>query len=177
MRTLAISYFISLDGVHEDPMAWVGPYYDQEAVGESVAELERAHAMLMGRNTYDYLKKTTSGQISPHAVRLNEIPKYVYSSTLSSVDWPGSTVISTDPMESVMNLKKDGNDELIIYGHGQLSHQLLQSGLVDEVRIGIFPLVLGRGRPAFSAARSPVAMKLVDMRKSQTGVVHLIYGK
>ncbi|MFI9537653.1 dihydrofolate reductase family protein [Nocardia fusca] len=64
-----------------------------------------------------------------------------------------------------------------LYGHGQLSHQLLQSGVVDEVRIGIFPLVLGRGRPVFLAAQSPVAMKLVDIRKSQTGVVHLIYGK
>src|SRR5262245_43993212 len=111
MRTLAIATLISLDGVVSDPQSWAEPYFDAEAVEQSLRRLETADAFLMGRGSYEYFVPTWPKGQGEYMERINSIPKYVFSSTLEHADWHNARVVRGDAVAAVRELKAgDGGD-------------------------------------------------------------------
>ena len=174
MRRLIVSSLVSLDGVHGDPQSWVGDYFDDQAAEESLAVLLDSDAMLMGRNTYDYFAPAFSAGSGPYLERINEMRKYVFSSTLTAADWNNTTIISGDPSAAVRELKRQGDRHLVIYGYGQLAQTLLEHGLVDQLNLVINPVMLGSGTALFRPGKR-INLRLVSVTERGNGVVTLSY--
>src|SRR5687767_2152454 len=104
MRRLIVGCLLTLDGVHGSPRSWAGPFFDANAAQESLEQLQRADAMLMGRNTYEYFAAAWPLQSGPYPDRVNAIRKYVFSSTLKSADWQNSVLVDDDPVAAVTRL-------------------------------------------------------------------------
>src|SRR5215472_17506333 len=115
MRNLIVSSLVSLDGIHGDPQSWIGDYFDEQAAEESLAVQLDSDAMLMGRNTYQYFAPAWSSPSGPYLERVNEMRKYVFSSTLTAADWNNTTIIPGDPVAAVRELKQQGDRHLVIY--------------------------------------------------------------
>ena len=174
MRKITASTFVSLDGVTNDPRAWATPYFNQQAEQAVLQEVRASDGMLMGRGTYEYFADVLPAQTGPYADALNAIRKYVFSSTLETADWNNSTIIPTDPVAAVRELKQQDGRDLFMYGHGRLSQTLLQHSLLDEIRFAVHPLVLGDGHGPGSSRPAP-QLKLVAATPLPTGVVALSY--
>jgi dihydrofolate reductase len=173
---IAVEY-LTLDGVFEEP-AWTQPYFDA-AVGAYQGEaMQWADALLMGRVTYDGMRQAwpaMGNDPSNGGDIMNSIGKYVPTSTLTDPTW-NATFLRGDVVEEVAKLK-DGTENLLIYGSGQLAETLRAAGLIDEYRLLIAPIVLGGGRrlftggahSTFTVARSqtaPSGMLLLDLAKA-----------
>jgi dihydrofolate reductase len=176
MRSLIVSSLVSLDGVHGDPQSWAGEYFDQQAAEESLAVLLNTDAMLMGRKTYDYFAPAWSSPSGPYLERINEMPKYVFSSTLTTADWNNTTIIPGDPVAAVRELKEQGDRHLMIYGYGQLAQTLLEHGLVDKLSFVINPVVVGSGATLFRPGKR-TNLRLDSVVERRNGVVILSYAK
>jgi dihydrofolate reductase len=174
MRSLIVSSLVSLDGVHADPQSWAGEYFDQQAAEESLAMLLDSDAMLMGRNTYEYFVPAWSSPSGPYLERINEMPKYVFSSTLTAADWNNITIIPGDPVAAVRELKEQGDRHLMIYGYGQLAQTLLENGLVDRLSFVINPVMVGSGTTLFRPGKR-TNLSLVSVTQRRNGVVTLSY--
>jgi dihydrofolate reductase len=174
MRKLIVSSLVSLDGIYGDPQSWASEYFDQEAAEESLAMLLESDAMLMGRNTYQYFAPVWSASSGPYLERINEIRKYVFSSTLKSADWNNSTLIPVDPVAAVTELKEQGDKHLVIYGYTQLAQTLLEHDLVDELNLGIHPVMLGSGTTLFRPGKRE-NLHLMSVTQRRNGVVTLSY--
>ena len=169
-KIVAVEY-LSLDGVFEEP-TWTRPYFD-ETVGAFQGEaMGWADALLMGRITYDGMSQawpamgndpSTGGDI------MNSIGKYVPTATLSEPTW-NATFLTGDVLDEVTRLKAEQN--LLIYGSGQLSETLRSAGLIDEYRLLICPLVLGEGRRLFTDG-TPSEFTVTDNRTAPSGMVLL----
>jgi dihydrofolate reductase len=170
-RVIAVEY-LTLDGVFEDP-AWTGPYFD-ETVGAFQGEaMQWADALLMGRVTYDGMSQAwpaMGDDPSNGSDVMNSIGKYVPTSTLTDPSW-NATFLPGDAVEAVTQLKA-AEENLLIYGSGQLSETLRAAGLIDEYRLLICPIVLGAGRKLFTDG-TPSEFTLVDNRTAPSGMVLL----
>ena len=174
-RIMAVEY-LSLDGVFEDP-AWTRPYFD-ETVGAFQGEgMQWADALLMGRVTYDGMSvawpqmgddPSTGGDI------MNAIGKYVPTSTLTEPTW-NATFLTGDVVEDVTRLKA-GDENLLIYGSGRLVETLRAAELIDEYRLLICPIVLGKGRRLFTDG-TPDEFRVIDCRAAPSGMVLLSLGR
>ncbi|MPZ83059.1 MAG: dihydrofolate reductase [Actinophytocola sp.] len=176
MRKLIVNTLVTLDGVYGDPRSWAGPYFDEEAAESSLALLRDSDAMVMGRVTYEYFAETWPADTGPYADRVNGIRKYVFSSTLTAVEWTNSTLVSDDPVGSVARLKSEGDGYLVMYGFGQLARTLLAHDLVDEVGFWVFPLLIGDGVPLFRLAPA-THLRLRSAQARSSGVVSLSYAR
>jgi dihydrofolate reductase len=174
MRKLIVSSLVSLDGIHGDPQSWTGDYFDEQAVAESLAVLLETDAMLMGRNTYEYFAPAWSATSGPYLERINEMRKYVFSSTLTAADWNNSVIIPGDPVGAVRELKEQGNRNLMIYGYGRLAQTLLEHGLVDELNFAIHPVMAGSGTTLFRPGKR-TSLRLASVTQRRNGVVILSY--
>jgi dihydrofolate reductase len=174
MRKLIVSSLVSLDGIYGDPQSWAGDYFDEQAAAESLAVLLESDAMLMGRNTYEYFAPAWSSPSGPYLERINEIRKYVFSSTLTAADWNNTKLISGDPVTAVRELKQQGDRHLVIYGYGQLAQTLLEHGLVDELNFVVNPVILGSGNALFRPGKR-ANLRLVSVKQRDNGVVTLSY--
>ena len=181
MRKLAVNTFMSLDGVmqapggpEEDPTGgfayggWGANYFDDEMMGR-VSE-SGPYELLLGRGTYEIFATHWPYDEGPIADQLNSTRKHVASRTLDSVDWNNSTLITGDVAEYVAELKREDGPEIQVHGSPGLIQTLLENDLIDEYRLWIFPLVLGKGKRFFGAGTIPGGMKLVDSAVSKTGV-------
>jgi dihydrofolate reductase len=181
MRKLVVNTFMSLDGVmqspggpEEDPTGgfayggWGANYFDDEMMGR-VSE-SGPYELLLGRGTYEIFAAHWPYDEGPIADQLNSTRKHVASRTLSSVDWNNSTLITGDVAEYVAELKRQDGPEIQVHGSAGLIQTLLEHDLIDEYRLWIFPLVLGKGKRFFGAGTIPGGMKLVDSAVSKTGV-------
>jgi len=177
MRKLIVSSLVSLDGVYGDPQSWASDYFDDQAAEESLAVLLDSDAMLMGRRTYEYFApawSAPSARAGPYLERINEIRKYVFSSTLTAAAWNNSTVVSGDPAAAVGQLKQQGAGHLVVYGYGLLAQTLLEHGVVDELNLGIHPVMLGSGTTLFRPGKR-TNLRLVSVTQRGNGVVTLSY--
>jgi dihydrofolate reductase len=174
-KIVAVEY-LSLDGVFENP-TWTQPYLD-EAVGAFQAEaMQWADALLMGRVTYDGMSQawpamgndpSTGGDI------MNSIGKYVPTSTLTEPAW-NATFLTGDVVDEVTKLKA-GDENLVIYGSGQLTESLRKAGVIDEYRLLIGPVVLGQGRRLFTDATA-TEFTVTDNHTAPSGMVLLTLAK
>jgi dihydrofolate reductase len=174
MRDLIVSSLVSLDGVHGDPQSWVGEYFDEQAAEESLAVLRESDAMLMGRNTYNYFAPAWSTPSGPYLERIDEMPKYVFSSTLTAADWANTTVVPGDAATAVRELKEQGDGHLMIYGYGRLSQSLLEQGLVDRLNFVVHPVMAGAGTALFRPGKR-TDLRLVSVGERRNGAVTLSY--
>jgi dihydrofolate reductase len=185
MGKIALSQATSVDGVMQSPgpqdvpfkyRGWAvdfdGGFNYEEEVG--LEQAQNAEALLLGRVTYEAMQSfwpTAEGEL---AARLNELPKYVVSSTLTDPSW-NTTVLDDGWPEEVARLRNELDDEILVYGSRRLSRALIDMGLVDEVRLLVYPLVLGTGDRLFEETQDKIALRLVESRPLGGGVVHMIY--
>jgi dihydrofolate reductase len=174
MRKLIVSSLVSLDGIHGDPQSWVGDLFDAQAAEESLAALLASDAMLMGRKTYEYFAPAWSSPSGPYLERINEMRKYVFSSTLTEASWHNTTIIPGDPVAAVRDLKKQGDRHLMIYGYGQLAQTLLEHGLVDRLNFVVNPVMAGSGTTLFRPGKR-TNLRLISVTERRNGAVTLSY--
>jgi dihydrofolate reductase len=163
MRKIINAAFVSLDGVTQDPRSWA--IFDSDAGDEAAHTLQALDGMLMGRSTYEYFADVMPEQTGPYADAINAIRKYVFSSTLENARWNNSTIIRSDVVTAVTELKQQDGRDLIMYGYGRLNQTLLENHLVDEIRFSVHPVLVGQTLP----------LKLTGTTPSPSGVVALIY--
>lgn len=154
-------------------MIWANEYFREQAQADALDQLRKSDAMLMGRHTYEMFAATSPDETSNYAQAMNNIRKYVFSSTLQKAEWKNSVIIRGDVVDAVARLK-EGDQDLIMYGHGPLGQALLRHPLLDELRLWLHPLLLGSGKPLFQEGEQ-ARLELVGTRTLETGVVVLIY--
>jgi dihydrofolate reductase len=178
MGTIAVHEFVSLDGVFENP-TWTADYAFTDPMGQAIGALTTASsAILLGRTTYQMFApawSTRTAEDDPGAPFFNDTPKYVVSATLSSVDdWRNSTLLGPYDADVLRDLK-DRVGRIYISGSGTLVRALLADGLVDELHLFVYPLVLGSGAKLFPDGAPRTPLVLADQEAFDNGVLHLSY--
>jgi dihydrofolate reductase len=177
---------VSLDGVVQDPDGeegfglggWFVEFggkdleeWNKVALVEALA----AEAWLVGRRSYEFFGERWRPRSNELADRLNSMPKYVVSSTLEDPEWNNTTVLKGDVVEEVSKLKQELDGEIVVPGSYQLGHTLIEHDLVDEVRLVVFPVVLGAGERFFGEPSEKKSMRLVDNKTIGDGLLLLTY--
>jgi dihydrofolate reductase len=184
MARIVVTEFISLDGVMEAP----GGGEDFEHAGWTF-EIDRGEegnkfkldeamdsdALLLGRVTYEGFAAAWPGMQGEFADKFNSMPKYVVSSTLEAPAWNNSTVLGGDVAQEVSRLRAGPDGDIVVHGSAQLVQTLLQDDLIDELRLMVFPVVLGSGKRLFGEATGKRPMRLADSKMVGDGVAILIY--
>lgn len=174
MRKIVAGLMISVDGVVEAPEAWTGPYFRPEigqVVGSIMAE---GDTMLLGRVTYQTFAASFVGNTSdPMAAQLSAVPKVVVSTTLERAGWENSRLIRDDVATEIARLKDQPGRNINI--SGSLVAWLLGQGLLDELNLLLFPVVVGHGKRLFGGDGAQVPLELVHSEAFSGGVLHLIY--
>src|SRR5215208_6324236 len=185
MGRIVVTEFMSLDGVVEDPGGaedfrhggWSfefsrGDEGDQFKLDEAL----EADALLLGRVTYEGFADAWPSREGEFADKFNNMPKYVVSTTLSDPEWTNSTVIEGQVTEQVARLKDEVDGDIVVHGSATLVRSLIENDLVDELRLMVFPVVLGEGKRLFGDTSDKKPMMLVDSRVVGDGVSIIIYG-
>jgi len=187
MGTIVVTEFISLDGVIEAPgggeeyehAGWTFEFETGDAgMRFKFDELMEAEAQLLGRVTYDGFAAAWPSMTDEagFADRMNGMPKYVVSSTLETADWNNTTVLSGDVAEAVAQLKRDVDGVILVAGSAQLVQALLAADLVDELRLMVFPVVLGSGKRLFGpTGGQKKRLALADAKPLEDGVTIMTY--
>ena len=176
MRKIIEATLLSRDGVIGDPHEWATDYFESETQKDALARLMASDAMLMGRRTYEIFEKLWSQRTGEYFDRINSMRKYVFSSTLDRAGWNNATTVSGDVVAETAKLKRQGGQDLVIYGHGQLGRTLLRHGLIDEIRLAIQPRHR-RPRQAVLPGRRKDALKTdVDEQICDGGWFHFPTG-
>jgi dihydrofolate reductase len=186
MGKIVISENISLDGVVQDPTGeegfrhggWFGQIGDKDREAWAKVGFDEAlgaEAFLLGRRSYDFLAARWPSRSGEWADRLNSLPKYVVSSTLVDPDWNNSTVLKGEVVNEVSKLKQELDGEIVVAASGQLVRTLMEHDLVDELRLMVYPVVLGDGERLFGETSDKRPMRLVDTRTVGDGLAFLTY--
>jgi dihydrofolate reductase len=184
MGRIIVTEFISLDGVVEDPGGsenfkhggWSfefnrGEEGDQFKLDETL----NTEALLLGRVTYEGFADAWPSRDGEFADKFNTMPKYVVSSTLKDPEWTNSTVLEGDVAESAKKLKDEVDGDIVVHGSVQLVQGLIEHGLVDELRLMVFPVVLGSGKRLFGETSDKRRLRLTDSKTVGDGVSILVY--
>jgi dihydrofolate reductase len=175
MRKIVAGLFMALDGVIESPDTWTGSYFSPE-VGQVVGSMIAAQdTMLLGRVTYQGFAEAFGGQSGGMADTMNNTPKVVVSTTLSSADWQNSSLISGNVSEEIVKLKQQPGANIGISGSATLVAWLLRHGLLDELHLLVFPVVVGKGTRLFGADGDQIPLRLARSEAFGNGVLHLAY--
>jgi dihydrofolate reductase len=184
MGRIVVTEFISLDGVIEDPggsedfrhSGWSFEIDRGEEGGKfKLDETMNSSALLLGRTTYEGFAEAWPSRDGEFADKFNNMPKYVVSSTLKDPEWTNSTVLSGDLATEVSRLKEELDGDIVVHGSAQLAQALLEQGLVDELRLMVFPVVLGSGKRLFGETSDKKPLRLSDSRTVGDGVAILTY--
>ena len=184
MGKIIISDNVSLDGVIQDPAGdegfsrggWVGRIAAlPELAKVALDEAQGAEALLLGRRSYEWLAARWPARTGELADRLNSLPKYVVSSTLEDPDWNNSTVLKGEVVNEVSKLKQERDGEIIVPASYQLGRTLIEHDLVDELRLVVFPVILGAGERLFGETSDKKPMRLVDTKIIGAGLTFLRY--
>jgi dihydrofolate reductase len=177
MRKIVAGLFISLDGVYESPDKWHFSYFNDEIGQEVGAQMAATDTMLLGRQTYQEFASYWPHQANdvPPADFMNNTPKVVVSSTLKTVEWQNSTLISGNVVEELRKLKSQPGKNIGITGSGTLVRSLLRDGLLDELHLLVHPIVVGSGKRLFDGEPGKVPLKLTESKTFSSGVLALTY--
>ena len=186
MGKIVISENVSLDGVVEDPTGgegfrhggWFDRFVGEDRAAWAEVELEEARreeALPLGRRSDEYFGARFSTRSGEWADRLNSLPKYVVSSTLVDPAWSNSTVLNGDVVAKVSRLRQELEGEIVVYASRRLVRTLMEHDLVDEVRLMVYPVVLGAGERLFGETSDKKPMRLLDTRTVGDGLAYLTY--
>ena len=186
MGKIVVSENVTLDGVVQDPTGEEGFRHggwftqagsnDREAFGKAALdEALTADAFLVGRRTYEFLASRWPTRAGALAERLNSLPKYVVSSTLHDPTWNNTAVISGDPVSEVSKLKRLIDGDIVVPASHQLVRVLVASGLVDELRVMVYPFVLGVGDRLLGEIEDKVRLRLLDNRILGDDLIYITY--
>ena len=187
---LTLMQFITLDGVYQGPGSpdedttdgftrggWMVPHMDQSFLARAAEWLARADALLLGRRTYEAFALAwpqITDPDDPFSERMNSLPKYVASHTLTATSWKPATILDGDVIARVADLKRRPGGELQLHGSARLAQSLLAAGLIDELRLVISPTVLGQGRRLFRDDGPALGMRVVDHATTPGGLTILV---
>lgn len=176
MGTIAVHEFVSLDGVFESP-SWTFQYGFDPRMGEMIGQIMGGcRAILLGRQTYEEFAPAWSGRTpeqDPGARFMNESPKHVVSGTLHSADWSNSRIVGPYSRETIQAVKDGVDGGIYVSGSGTLVRAMLADGLVDELHLFVYPLVLGSGRRLFAEGVPKVGFTLSGTDVYENGVIHV----
>jgi dihydrofolate reductase len=181
MRKVFLFMMVTLDGFFEGPDHDIDWHNVDEEFNEfAIDQLNEVDALLFGRVTYQGMASYWPTQFAKEndpiiADKMNTIPKFVFSKTLDKVDWNNSRLVKENIAGEVSQLKQQQGRDLAIFGSANLTMSLLQMGLIDELRIMVNPVVLGKGKPLFTGIHDKVKLKLIKTRTFRSGNVLLSY--
>ena len=185
MGRIVVTEFVSLDGVMEDPGGSedfkYGGWSFEYARGDGgdkfkLDEALEAEALLLGRKTYEGFAAAWPGREGEFADKFNNMPKYVVSSTLESADWNNSAILDgANVVEEVAQLKQEHDGDIVVHGSPRLVQGLIEHDLVDELRLMVFPVVLGSGKRVFGETSGKKPLRLTDAKTVGDGVEILVY--
>jgi dihydrofolate reductase len=179
MRKLIVSEFITLDGVIEAPggepthphTGWVFDFFGPEQGDYKLAEVLEAESLLIGRATYEGFAEAWPPREGEFADKMNAMPKHVVSTTLKELDWNNSSLIEGNVAAEVAKLKRTDGGPILVAGSCTLVRTLMEHDLVDELRLMVFPVVLGSGKRLFPDSPDKKVLQLVDTTQFPSGVV------
>jgi dihydrofolate reductase len=186
MGTIVVTTNMSLDGVVQDPDGqegfklggWFGQFGGEDLEAWARVETDealRAEALLVGRRSDEWFAARWRSRRGEWADRLNSLPKYVVSSTREGPEWSNATVLDGDAVRAVSKLKQEISGEILVYASYQLVHTLMEHDLVDELRLVIFPVVLGAGQRLFANTSDQKPVRLVRADTIGRGLVFVVY--
>jgi dihydrofolate reductase len=183
MGRVVVSEFVSLDGVMEAPgggedfehAGWTFEIERGDGDRFKMEETRDSEALLLGRVTYEGFAAAWPTMEGEFADKFNGMPKYVVSSTLAEPQWNNTTVLHGDVVEEVSKLKRRIEGQIVVHGSAQLAQTLLEAELVDELRLMVFPVLLGSGRRLFGSSDGKRRMRLTNSKTVGDGVAILIY--
>ena len=183
MGRIVVSEFVSLDGVMEDPGGaedfqyggWTFEFDRGEGDEFKIEEARETDALLLGRKTYEGFAAAWPSREGEFADKFNSMPKYVVSSTLKEPGWNNSTVLDGDAAEEAAKLRAATQGNVVVHGSAQLVQALLEHDLVDELRLMVFPVVLGSGKRLFAATSEKKPMRLRSAKPVGDGITILTY--
>jgi dihydrofolate reductase len=186
MGRIVVTEFVSLDGVMEDPGGAEdfkhGGWSFEIPRGEEgdkfkLDETMDSEALLLGRVTYEGFADAWPSRGGEFADKFNNMPKYVVSSTLGDPEWTNSTVLDGDLEEAVSQVKEKHDGDVVVHGSAQLVQELLDRDLVDELRLMVFPVVLGGGKRLFGETSDKKRLQLADSKTVGEGVTILVFSR
>ncbi len=177
MRKVVVSEFMSVDGVMEAPYEWQPAFWHDDIGAYKNEELFASDALLLGRVTYEGFASAwpTMEGTGEFGERMNSMAKYVVSTTLEQGDWTNSTIIRRDVANEIARLKQLPGENILIGGSADLVRSLMRDDLIDEYRLMIHPVVVGKGKRLFADASDLTSLRLVASRTFPTGVIVLTY--
>jgi len=177
MRKLIVSTYATLDGRVDDLQDWVIPYDDDASVVYHTELLKDSDALLLGRKTYEVFAAIwppRAGKL-PYIDKINSMAKHVASTTLDDLTWENSRLIKGDVADGVAELKRQPGQDLVMYGCHDLMHELAEHDLIDEYRVLVHPVLLGKGRTLLADGATAVRLELVGNVVTESGVAILTY--
>ena len=183
MGRIVVSEFVSLDGVMEDPGGaedfqyggWTFEFDRGEGDEFKIEEARETDALLLGRKTYEGFAAAWPSREGEFAEKFNSMPKYVVSSTLGEPGWNNSTVLGGEVAEEAAKLRAATRGNVVVHGSAQLVQALLEHDLVDELRLMVFPVLLGSGKRLFAATSEKKPMRLRSAKPVGDGITILTY--
>jgi dihydrofolate reductase len=186
MGKIIISENVSLDGVVQDPTGeegfrlggWFGQFGGKDLEEWAKVELDealRAEALLLGRRSDEWFAARWASRTGEWADRLNSLPKYVVSSTLDEGTWTNSTVLKGDVVTEISKLRQELDGDIVVYASTRLVHTLLEHDLADELRLTVYPVVLGAGERLFGETSDKKPMRLISIQTIGDGLALLTY--
>jgi dihydrofolate reductase len=188
---LTITEFVTLDGVSQGPGSptedtsdgftrggWLVPHFDEQFVQRASAWLDLADGLLLGRRTYEAFARDwprITDPDDPFTERMNSLPKYVVTNTLTEGTWSPTTVLRGDPVQTVGALRSQPGRELQLHGSARLGGSLLSAGLVDTLRLVVAPTIIGAGRRLLTHPSESVGLRLVQQETTPAGLLLLEY--
>jgi dihydrofolate reductase len=181
---IVVTEYVSVDGVIEAPggdedykhVGWAfefnrGPEGEKFKLDETLP----AEALLLGRVTYEGFAKAWPSMEGEFADKFNSMPKYVVSSTLENPEWNNTTVLEGDPVEEVSRLRQSSDGDVVVHGSAQLVQTLLEHDLVDELRLMVYPVVLGTGKRLFGETSDKKRLRLTESKTVGDGITTFVY--
>jgi dihydrofolate reductase len=178
MRKIIVSNMVTIDGFFAGPNGEIDWFMtDDDFFSYAVDLLNRVDTILFGRVTYEGMASywTTAEANDPIAIKMNGLPKVVFSKTLDKAEWNNSTLAKGEIGVEVQKLKQQSGKDMVIYGSGKIVSALTQLGLIDEYHLIVVPTVLGKGMPLFEGIAKAVNLKLLETKLLKKGVIILYY--